>query len=81
MPLKKKSKARISESIGLGKRTKNLKVSPHKTRDDNDERPNVAGLKDDPSRRRITREGNELRTFSPDRDAARRAAADQSNPS
>jgi hypothetical protein len=69
----KNSKSRLSKTLGLSPRQqKSSTPSPPSALSRAPELP-VSGLKEDRSRIRITREGNDLRTFTPARDAARRA--------
>jgi hypothetical protein len=69
----KRSKSRLSKTLGLGQKANNMRSSSSGR--SNAQQLPVSGLKEDRSRIKITREGNELRTFTPARDAARRDAA------
>lgn len=74
----KRSKS-VVKTLGLGPKQKRLHSMS--TRQSKAEQLPVSGLKEDRSRIRITREGNDLRTFTPAGDAKRhrdaRAAAAQ----
>lgn len=69
----KRRKSLLAKTLGLGQKAKNVRSSSS-TRSNAQQLP-VSGLKEDRSRIKITREGNELRTFTPARDAVRREAA------
>lgn len=65
----KRSKSRLAKTFGLNPKAKNTRSSS--SAHTKAKQLPVSGLKEDRSRIKITREGNELRTFTPDRDAAR----------
>jgi hypothetical protein len=77
MSVKRSSKS-VAKTLGLGAKAKRLHSIS--TRQSKAEQLPVSGLKEDRSRIRMSREGNDLRTFTPAGDAkrqqeARRAAA------
>jgi len=69
----KPSKSRIAKTLRLNQKAKSTR-SNASARSNSQQLP-LSDLKEDRSRIKITREGNELRTFTPARDAERREAA------
>ena len=69
----KRSKSRIAKTLGFSQKAKSTR-SNSSARSSSQGLP-ISGLKEDRARIKITREGNELRTFTPALDAARQEAA------
>lgn len=67
----KKNKSRLAR-LGLGQKPKSGITHSSSASAGSPQVLPGSGLKDDRSRTKITRDGNELRTFTPERDAARR---------
>jgi hypothetical protein len=71
----KRSKSRLAKTIGLDQKAKNTR-SRSKERSNSQKLPS-SDLKEDRGRLKITREGNEQRTFTPARDAERHEAVER----
>jgi hypothetical protein len=71
----KRSKSRVAKTLTFGFSQKGKNARSNSPARATSQEPPVSGLKEDRSRIKITREGNELRTFTPARDAARQEAA------